>query len=85
MKVRTRQSKSRGNVKRISHFRKRCRFCKNNAKYIDYKDIKLLERYVTERGKIASRRFSGNCAKHQRLVAGAIKKARFVALLPYIR
>ena len=85
MKVRTRQSKLKGKVRRISHFKKRCRFCKNNVKSVDYKDIKLLERYITERGKIASRRLSGNCAKHQRLVARAIKKARFVALLPYIR
>lgn len=85
MRARTRDFKSKGRIKRFSHFKKRCRFCKSDIKSIDYKDIKLLERYVTERGKISSRRMSGNCAKHQRLVAEAIKKARFLALLPYIR
>ena len=85
MRTKAKYSKPRKKIKRFSHFRKRCRFCKSDVKSVDYKDIKLLERYVTERGKIASRRMSGNCAKHQRLVAEAIKKARFLALLPYVR
>jgi len=67
-------------------FRKRvCRFCTNKVKTIDYKDVKLLEAFVTEKGKINSRRYTGNCAKHQRVVTEAIKKARFISLLPYVR
>ena len=65
--------------------KKFCRFCKNKIKVIDYKDVRLLEAFVTEKGKIVSRRFSGNCAKHQRRVVEAIKKARFVSLVPYVR
>jgi len=68
-------------------FRKRvCRFCVNKIKSIDYKkDTKALESFIKERGKIVSRRFSGNCAKHQRMVAEGIKRARFLALIPYTR
>lgn len=65
--------------------RKLCRFCKDKIKYIDYKDVKLLERFITERGKIVSRRVSGNCAKHQRRLAEAIKRARIMALLPFVK
>ena len=65
--------------------KKFCRFCANKVKNIDYKEIKKLESFVSERGKIVSSRFSGNCAKHQRQVREAIKKARFLSLLPYIR
>jgi len=65
--------------------RRFCRLCKERVSYIDYKDIKRLERFVTDRGKIVSRRSSGNCAGHQRMIARAIKRARFVALLPYTR
>jgi small subunit ribosomal protein S18 len=63
--------------------RKVCFFCKEKIDYIDYKDIELLRKYVTERGKILPSRTSGNCARHQRMLATAIKRARFVALLPY--
>ncbi|MCM8800926.1 MAG: 30S ribosomal protein S18 [Candidatus Omnitrophica bacterium] len=62
-----------------------CRLCIEKIKFIDYKDIKKLESYIRERGKIISRRVSGNCAKHQRMLARAIKRARFIALLPYTR
>ncbi|MFH0763287.1 MAG: 30S ribosomal protein S18 [Candidatus Omnitrophota bacterium] len=65
--------------------KKFCRFCSSKAKTIDYKDVKRLEAFVTERGKIVSSRFSGNCAKHQRRVVEALKKSRFLSLLPYIR
>lgn len=65
--------------------RRVCRFCRNKVRTIDYKDVKLLESFVTEKGKITSTRSSGNCAKHQRQVAEAIKKARFISLLPYMR
>lgn len=60
-----------------------CTFCVERVDKIDYKDVALLQRYVTDRGKIFARRQSGNCAKHQRAVARAIKRARHVALLPY--
>ncbi len=63
--------------------RKNCTFCSEKATFIDYKDIGRLRRFVTERGKILPRRVSGNCARHQRVLAGAIKRARELALLPY--
>jgi small subunit ribosomal protein S18 len=64
--------------------RKVCKFCADKAAHIDYKDIRTLEKFVTERGKIMPRRMSGVCAKHQRELAIAIKRARVVALLPYV-
>ena len=63
---------------------KSCYFCSND-KQIDYKDINTLERYLTDRGKIVPRRITGNCAKHQRVVTQAIKRARSIALLPYVK
>ena len=64
--------------------RKVCKFCADKAATIDYKDIRTLEKFVTERGKIMPRRMSGMCAKHQRDLAIAINRARTVALLPYV-
>ena len=64
--------------------RKVCYFCENSIKSIDYKDHKLLARFLTERAKIVPRRTSGTCAKHQRQLSRAIKEARFLALIPYI-
>lgn len=63
--------------------RKVCAFCMDKAEFIDYKDINKLRKYVTERGKILPRRISGTCAKHQRELTIAIKKARNIALLPF--
>ncbi len=63
--------------------RKACGFCIDKAAYIDYKDVAKLKRYTSEYGKILPRRMSGVCAKHQRQLATAIKRARIVALLPY--
>ena len=63
--------------------RKVCAFCVDKIEYIDYKDINRLRRFVNERGKILPRRMSGNCAKHQRQLSEAIKRARAIALLPY--
>lgn len=65
--------------------KKYCRFCKDGGVNFDYKDIKRMEKFLTERGKILSRRVSGNCARHQRRLADLIKKARFLALLPYLK
>ena len=63
--------------------RKPCRLCENKISQIDYKDDKLLRRFVLERGKIVPRRVTGNCAKHQRMLTTAIKRARILALLPF--
>ena len=62
-----------------------CRYCKEGGINFDYKDIKRFEKFVSERGKILSRRYSGNCAKHQRKIATLIKRARFLALMPYTK
>ncbi|UWG97244.1 30S ribosomal protein S18 [Dehalobacter sp. DCM] len=61
-----------------------CSFCVDKVESIDYKDTPKLRKYITERGKILPRRISGNCAKHQRQVTIAVKRARSIALLPYI-
>ena len=63
--------------------RKVCSVCVDKVEHIDYKDVAKLRRFVTERGKILPRRISGNCAKHQRQVTVAIKRARNIALLPF--
>ena len=63
--------------------RKVCAFCVDKIEYIDYKDVNRLRRFINERGKILPRRMSGNCAKHQRQLSEAIKRARAIALLPY--
>ena len=64
--------------------RKVCRFCVDKIKDIDYKDDKRLRRFITDRGKIVPRRISGTCAKHQRFLTTAVKRARQMALIPYI-
>ena len=64
--------------------KKVCRFCTEKLEHIDYKDLERIGRYVTDRGKILPSRLTGNCAKHQRSLTRAIKRARFMALLPYI-
>ena len=65
------------------HRRKVCRFCADSSIAIDYKDSRMLRYFTTERGKIVPRRISGNCAKHQRILTVAIKRARNIALLPF--
>jgi len=68
----------------ISRRRKKvCVFCGEKSPAIDYKDVNRLKRYVSERGKILPRRITGNCAKHQRALTVAIKRARHIALMPY--
>lgn len=64
--------------------RKGCEFCMDKIEHIDYKDTKRLQKYVSDRGKILPRRVTGTCAKHQRAVTTAIKRARAVALMPYV-
>ncbi|MGI6172810.1 MAG: 30S ribosomal protein S18 [Christensenellales bacterium] len=63
--------------------RKVCTFCVEKVQHIDYKDTNRLRRFTNERGKILPRRMSGTCAKHQRQLSTAIKRARTIALLPY--
>ena len=63
--------------------RKVCQFCVEKVQHIDYKDVTRLRRFTSERGKILPRRMTGNCAKHQRQLSEAIKRARHIALLPY--
>ena len=63
--------------------RKVCRLCTDKVTYIDYKNVELMRRYVPERGKITPRRTTGNCARHQRMLTRAIKRARIAALLPF--
>jgi small subunit ribosomal protein S18 len=63
--------------------RKVCRFCADKSLTVDYRDSSTLKLFVTERGKIVPRRISGNCARHQRAISTAIKRARQIALMPY--
>lgn len=64
--------------------RKGCKLCADKIAYVDYKDERLLRRFVTDRGKIVPRRVSGSCANHQLQLGRAIKRARFLALIPYV-
>jgi small subunit ribosomal protein S18 len=76
-------AEERRNFRRGKPRRKICAFCADKSKSIDYKEINKLKRFLTERAKIAPRRTSGVCAKHQRMLATAIKRARIMALLPF--
>lgn len=62
---------------------KACSFCRQKVAYIDYKDLNLLRKYISDRGKIRARRVTGNCTQHQRDIATAVKNAREMAMLPY--
>jgi small subunit ribosomal protein S18 len=74
-----------GGKKKFFYRRKRvCKFCVEKLEYIDYKDVKMLQQFIPERGKILPRRISGVCAMHQRKLQTAIKRARLLALLPYV-
>ncbi len=64
--------------------KKVCRFTQNKVKYIDYKDVKMLQKYITEQGKIIPKRITGTSSKYQRELSIAIKRARHMALLPYV-
>lgn len=80
--------RDRGNKRTLKDTRPRakrrgCSFCKERAEWVDYKDVNLLRRFMSDRGKIRARRVTGNCAQHQRDVAVAIKTSRELALLPY--
>lgn len=75
--------KREGGMRMRKPKRKVCHFCVNKIKSIDYKDISVLRKYISERGKILPRRVSGSCAKHQRALTGAVQRARIIALLPF--
>jgi small subunit ribosomal protein S18 len=88
MRPRTQRSGQQRTTRRRTGFagardQTQCRFCRGSVKYIDYKDIDTLQKLLTNRGKIYSRKRSGNCAGCQRKAKAAIKRARFMALLPY--
>ncbi len=75
---------AQGGKKKFFYRRKRvCKFCVEKIEYIDYKDVKTLQQFIPERGKILPRRISGTCALHQRKLQNAIKRARTAALLPF--
>lgn len=71
--------------KKFSNYRKQCYFCRKKIDWIDFKDTNVLTKYLTPWAKMKSGRDSGNCAKHQRLLSEAIKRARFLALMPYVK
>ena len=80
------KSKFKPKKRRFQRFRERakCRFCRENVTHIDYKVTQTLQKLVTTRGKMLSRKRSGNCAKHQRAAARALKRARFLSLMPFV-
>jgi small subunit ribosomal protein S18 len=73
-----------GGRRRFSSRRKVCAFCADRIRLVDYKDLKRLQRFISERGKILPRRRTGVCARHQRSLTTAIKRARHMALLPFV-
>ena len=77
-------SRRRDKIKGGSGRRKPCPYCKDKIEQVDYKDVTSLRRFVSERGKIRSRRISGACRRHQNQLALAVKRARELALLPYV-
>ncbi len=82
------RARPRGRSRRRGRARYReqtkCRFCREKVREIDYKDVNALQKLTTQQGKIFSRKRSGNCACHQRSARRAIKRARFLALMPYV-
>jgi small subunit ribosomal protein S18 len=80
------KDKDKDKAGRRGFFRRRrvCKFCVEKIDYVNYKDVKLLAPFIPERGKIQPRRISGVCAKHQRALQTAIKRARQIALVPYV-
>lgn len=78
------RDKDKGGRRGFFRRRRVCKFCVDKIDYINYKDVKLLAPFIPERGKIQPRRISGVCAKHQRALQTAIKRARQIALVPYV-
>jgi small subunit ribosomal protein S18 len=84
MKNNTNKKPPQKRKRKVFHRRKVCRFCADSSIIIDYKDSKTLKYFITERGKIIPRRITGTCASHQRSLTLAIKRARAIALLPFV-
>ena len=84
MPIRERENKKDGKREAKVRKRKTCWFTENKIAHVDYKDEKLLRRFINERGKIVSRKVSGTSARHQRELAIAVKRARHLALLPFV-
>jgi small subunit ribosomal protein S18 len=83
--ARSSSRKSSGRKKRrFYHRRKICRFCADSSLVINYREVRTLRHFITERGKIIPKRISGTCSRHQRKLSHAIKRARTIALLPYV-
>ena len=74
-----------GGKKFFFRHRKKCKFCEEKMNYVDYKNVRMLDQYVADRGKMLSRRLPGTCARPQRMVEDAIKNARIMALLPFVK
>jgi small subunit ribosomal protein S18 len=79
----SRDSRSPDRKRRFQVRKKVCRFCVDKTPFIDYKDVKTLRFFITERGKILPRRISGNCARHQREITVALQRCRNIALVPF--
>ncbi len=84
MPIARRKSGSRKPRKKTFLPRKPCRFCRKDTPRVDYKDVDTLRQFVTDRGKMLSRRITGVCGRHQRGLSREIKKARYIALLPFL-
>jgi small subunit ribosomal protein S18 len=82
---RNEDSKDMGQKRKAYIKKKVCRFCADKNAKLDYKEVDTLKRFITEGGKITPRRITGNCSKHQRMLAEQIKIARAIALLPYVK
>jgi len=83
-KQRSRPTRRREKIRGGSGRRKPCPFCRDKVDFVDYKDITTLRKFISDRGKIRSRRISGACRRHQNQIATAVKRARELALLPYV-
>jgi len=74
-----------GSMLNLRQRKRFCYFCKENINNIDYKNVSLLEKFISDKGKIRPKRSTGNCGQHQRKIAMAIKRARVIALIPYFK
>ena len=74
-----------GSMLNLRQRKRFCYFCKENIENIDYKNISLLEKFISDKGKIRPKRSTGNCVQHQRKIAMAVKRARVIALMPYFK
>lgn len=83
--TRKRDGKSQFNRKLNKPFKKTCILCAKGVAHVDYKDVELLNSFVANNGRILPRRITGLCAKHQKMVTNAIKRARIVALMPFVK